>query len=242
MKNILAAVAIALAVCGTLIWIAGIGSDTLLSIKNSGYVTVKGYATQKITSDRGIFEVTAVAQNADLKLAYDKLAKDRDLVTGYIAKGNFPVKDILAQPVEVEEKHKVNEKGHATPEIDRFVVSQTFRSESPDVKKIESLAAGIGDLLGQGVQVKVGRPQFVYTKFEDLKIRMIGRATGNAKDRAEVLSKNGKFKLGKVSDVRVGIFQITPLHSTDVSDWGVNDTTTIEKEIKCVVDVKYFVK
>jgi len=163
-------------------------------------------------------------------------------VTGFITKGGFDASGILSLPVKVKEKFKVNEKGYNTPVIDHFVVSQTFRVESPDVKKIEGLAAGIGDLLGQGVQVKVGRPEFIYTKLEDLKIEMIGRSTGNAKKRAEVLSKNGKFKLGKVASVRVGVFQITPVHSTEISNWGINDTTSIEKEIKCVVDVKYFVK
>ena len=71
---------------------------------------------------------------------------------------------------------------------------------------------------------------------------MIGRATENARERAQNIAKKGNFRLGSIASVRVGIFQITPLHSTEVSDYGINDTTSIEKEIKSVVEIKYFVK
>jgi len=71
---------------------------------------------------------------------------------------------------------------------------------------------------------------------------MIGRATNNARERAVQIAKKGKFRLGPIASVRVGIFQITPTNSTEVSNYGINDTTSIEKEIKCVVEIKYFVK
>jgi len=71
---------------------------------------------------------------------------------------------------------------------------------------------------------------------------MIGKATANAKQRAGTISKHGKFRLGDVASVRVGIFQITPKHSTKISGYGIHDTSSIEKEIKSVVDVKYFVR
>lgn len=71
---------------------------------------------------------------------------------------------------------------------------------------------------------------------------MIGRATNNARERAIRIAREGKFKLGPIASVRVGIFQITPLHSTAVSDYGMNDTSTIDKEIKSVVEIRYFVR
>ncbi|MBU1086883.1 MAG: SIMPL domain-containing protein, partial [Candidatus Omnitrophica bacterium] len=85
-------------------------------------------------------------------------------------------------------------------------------------------------------------PKFINTKIEDLKLEMIGMATANAKDRAQVVSKQGKFSLGPIASVRIGVFQITPLNSTEISDYGMNDTSSIEKEIKSVVEIEYFVK
>jgi len=71
---------------------------------------------------------------------------------------------------------------------------------------------------------------------------MIGKATDNARQRAIKIATEGKFRLGPIADVRVGIFQITPANSTEVSNYGYNDTTSIDKEIKSVVEIQYFIK
>ena len=86
------------------------------------------------------------------------------------------------------------------------------------------------------------RPEYVYAKLDDLKVEMIARASTNARERVQAVTKNGKVRLGPIAAVRIGVFQITPVNSTRVSDYGINDTTTIEKEIKSVVGIKCFVK
>lgn len=40
----------------------------------------------------------------------------------------------------------------------------------------------------------------------------------------------------------MGVFQITPLYSTEVSDYGINDTTSIDKEITAVVNCEFIIK
>jgi len=40
----------------------------------------------------------------------------------------------------------------------------------------------------------------------------------------------------------MGVFQITPLYSTEVSDYGINDTSSLEKEITAVVTCTFEIK
>lgn len=40
----------------------------------------------------------------------------------------------------------------------------------------------------------------------------------------------------------MGVMQINPLHSTDVSHSGNNDTSSLEKEITAVVSAKFAVE
>lgn len=242
MKNPATAFLVTFLICGTLFLIAEKGADTAVSIKNSGYVTVKGYATQKITSDFGIFEMSILSKSPDLKAAYEKLSMDKEAVTQLIIKKGVKEKEILVSPVQVREKFALSDRGYETPMVDHYIVTQTFQVESKNVQQIAQLSFEASDLLGQGIQINAVAPRFLYTSLENLKIEMIGKATANAKERANVLSKNGKFKLGRVSDIRVGVFQITPANSTEVEDYGRNDTSTIEKEIKCVVEIRNFVK
>ena len=49
-------------------------------------------------------------------------------------------------------------------------------------------------------------------------------------------------RVGKISAVRMGVYQITPVDSTNVSDSGINDTSTIDKKVTAVANVVFKVK
>jgi len=63
MKKGIVAIVVAVILGLSFILVAKIGSNTAINIKNKGYVTVKGFAKQKITSDYAIFDVEIVAEN-----------------------------------------------------------------------------------------------------------------------------------------------------------------------------------
>lgn len=236
-------VLVAVILAASFVMVARILSDTAISIKNKGVVDVKGFAKQEIRSDLGILEAVIVAEDPDIKACYERLSVDKVKVTFFLKK-NFSLmeKDIEFKPASIKEVYKVNERGFNTDEFVKFVLKQRFKIESSDVKKIADISSRLVDVLDEGVKIDIDSPEYVYTKLEDLKVEMIGRATNNARERAIKIAKEGKFRLGPISSVRVGIFQITPIHSTRVSNYGMNDTSTIDKEIKSVVEIEYFVK
>ena len=49
-------------------------------------------------------------------------------------------------------------------------------------------------------------------------------------------------KIGTMNSARMGVFQIVPVNSTDVSDYGINDTSSIEKKVISTVNVTFNVK
>ena len=243
MKKGLIAVVVALILAVSFVLVANIGSNTALSIKNKGYVTVKGYAKQEITSDLGIFEATVISESPDLKSCYEKLAADLNKVKLFLGKNfNVTSEELEVKPAQIREVYKINERGYDTDEFIKYILTQEIKVQSRDVQKIAKIASNIVGIFDQDVKLRIQDPEYIYTKLEDLKIEMIGRATNNARERAMTIAKEGKFRLGTIADVRVGIFQITPRNSTDISDYGLNDTSSIEKEIKSVVEIKYFVK
>ncbi len=242
MKKTIMPILVAVILGLSFILVARIFSDTAISIKNKGYVTVKGFAKKEIKSNLGIFEATIVAENKDLKICYKNLTEDKNRAKGFLKQ--FGIKEDVVEfyPAQIKEKYKINERGYNTDEFINYKLSQKFKIESNDIEKIAELSEKISDLLDEGVKMFVSSPEYVYTGLDDLKVEMIGKATSNAKERAQTMAKEGKFRLGPIASARVGIFQITPLHSTKVSDYGINDTSSIDKEIKSVVEIKYFVK
>ena len=59
---------------------------------------------------------------------------------------------------------------------------------------------------------------------------------------AEMIAENANSRIGSLRYADMGVIQITPLYSTEISDIGMNDTSSIEKEITAVVHCEFEVK
>ena len=60
--------------------------------------------------------------------------------------------------------------------------------------------------------------------------------------RASAMLKATNNKVGKIQSVKMGVFQITEVDSTNVSDMGINDTSTIDKKVTAVANVVFKIK
>ena len=76
----------------------------------------------------------------------------------------------------------------------------------------------------------------------DLKVELLEEATNDAKERASAMLKATHNKVGKIQSVKMGVFQITDVDSTNVSDMGINDTSTIDKKVTAVANVVFKIK
>jgi hypothetical protein len=68
---------------------------------------------------------------------------------------------------------------------------------------------------------------------------MLAEATKDARKRAEMIVENAGNKLGDLKYADMGVMQITPLYSNEVDDYGINDTSSLEKEITAVVHCQF---
>ena len=72
-----------------------------------------------------------------------------------------------------------------------------------------------------------------------IKIELLELATIDAKNRAKAMLKATGDNVGQIKSVKMGVFQITPINSTNVSDIGISDTSTIEKKITAVANAVF---
>lgn len=84
--------------------------------------------------------------------------------------------------------------------------------------------------------------EYFYSGLSDLKVKLLQDATTDAKNRASAMLKATRNKPGKIQSVNMGVFQITPVDSTNVSDMGINDTSTIDKKVTAVANVVFRIK
>ena len=222
-------------VCSSTIIIKGFGT-----IKNGQKsITVTGSAKKQIKSDfidwKSSLGITAV----DITTAYKELNSELTLVKGYFKEKGVLESDIIYSAISLTTNYDVLEDGKQSNIINGYTVYQNINIKSTEVEKITKISRESTELLNKGIAFQSSDPQYYYRKLADMKIEMIGLATKNAKERANQMAINTGTKIGNLNSANLGVFQITPLYSTEASDYGISDTSSIEKEITAVVSCDF---
>lgn len=205
-------------------------------------ISVTGSAQKNIKSDYIVWAGSFSRREADLPTAYKKLEVDLDKVKKYLVAKGVNEKEMIISQISTETIYKKNEKGNNTNDIEGYRLGQSVEIRSSDVEKVAQISRESTELINQDVEFSSGVPEYTYTKLDELKVEMLGRATENAKERAANMVKATGNKIGLMRSARMGVFQITPVTSTEVSDWGVNDTTSLEKKVTAVVTASFAIE
>jgi len=205
-------------------------------------ITVTGSAQKEIKSDYIVWRGTFSIRQADLKTAYKKLNDDLGKVKKYLIEKGASENEIIVSQISTNKIYKKNEKGTDTNDVQWYVLSQRAEVRSNDVDKVDKISRESTELINENIEFESHAPEYFYTKLDELKIDMLSRATENAKQRAENMVKATGNKIGSIRSARMGVFQITPISSTEVSDWGVNDTSSLEKKVTAVVTASFAIE
>lgn len=210
------------------------------STKNADQtITVTGSAKKTIVSDLGIQRGTLQAISSDRKTAYQIVAQQMPTVISFLNSKGFEEKQIEVFGITGYPVYEISPQGYQTQRISHYVYSQRFEVRSNDVQKIKELSLTLSSLVEKGLDVQPDMPEYLYTKIDDLKIEIQGEAAKNAMERAEKIAHSTGRTLGSLRNARMGVIQITPLNSNMVTDYGINDVTSIDKEITAVVSASF---
>lgn len=209
--------------------------------KNS--VTVTGSAYEIVQSDSGNLEISLNVRRSNKALAYSQAKKQLPVIMDYLKSKGFDVdKDVDVKSINGYVSYKLAPNGMSTNEIAYYNLSQPISIKSDDVNKIKDVSLDIVSLMDKGIDIEVRNTSYSYSKLSDLKVKLLESATTDAKQRAAAMLKSTHNSVGNIQSVRMGVFQITPVDSTDVSDMGINDTSTIDKKITAVANVVFQIK
>ncbi len=223
-------------------------SSTWKSVARSNVtIAVTGSASKEIKSDLGIWEGTFSNESPSMTDAYSKLKESNLKVKNYLASVGFPEDKLKFSSITTTTLYESKQGGYGdyyggaatTGKITGYRLSQEVSVESGDVEKIDKLSREVTELINQGIAINSNPPRFLYTKLSDLKIEIIGLATQDAKTRAEQIAKATGNKVGDVRSSKTGVIQINAKNDTQVSDYGMNDVSSLEKTITAVVNITF---
>lgn len=226
---------------GILIGLALIVSTKMVSstiAKNE--ISVTGSAFEIVKSDKGTLDFELEIKAPSRLDAYSKAKEQLKVVEQYLKDKKitkYEVRTPNTYPV-----YKNDVRGYATNEVDHYNYSQSISISADNVDLIKDISTDITGLINKGIVINVSMPSYDYSKLPELKVTLLEKASNDARKRAESMLKPSHNRVGKISAVRMGVYQITPVDSTNVSDMGINDTSTIDKKVTAVANVTFRIK
>lgn len=202
---------------------------------------VTGSAKRSVTADYAIWGAAVSAQQPSLAEANAELKRHAERVRAYLRESGVPDSAVEMRPFETEALREY-QNGNETPRIAGYRLTLRLQVSSRDVAQVVRIASGTGSVIDAGVPLVSQPVQFLYTQLADARRDLLAAATEDAKARAEAIAGAVGSKVGQLRTVRVGVFQVTPRFSTEVSDYGVNDVSAREKDITSVVRATFEVR
>lgn len=243
-------VALAIAV----VWSTWILASTYHSIKvkpEQRQIRVTGSAKKRIVSDLIEWSATLEATAPDRTTAYKTLRGYTDRTMEFLKGQGIKPEEIQPQSASFEEVIETTEELKVLPGVKEpvkvekktpkgFKVTQTILVRSTDVPRIEKASREVTSLLEEGVSITSAAPEYFYTRLGELKVEMLAAAGKDARARADNILKNtGGAKVGSLVSADMGIININAANSTETSEDGNNDHTSLEKDIITIVHASF---
>ena len=189
-------------------------------------ITVTGSARKRIKSDLVIWRSAISYQASELSAAYRSLSEAVPRVKAYLVSKGIAENQITVSSISSQTLHGRNSDGIETSEITGYSLRQELSVRSNEVDNIGQIAREATELINQGILIESMTPEYIYTQLGGLKIEMLAEAAKDAKVRAEQIAQSTGSSIGSVRTARMGVLQITPADSNEVSDSGMNDTSS----------------
>jgi uncharacterized protein len=226
----LAATAVALVVTGIVV------ADAVRDVKRSrDTITVTGSAKQPITADLVKWTLSVSAQDREPAAASRLLQSHATKVRAFLRRA-LPPSALSEPPVSTEQ---VEQTLPGRRRVTAYRLTQAFAVSTRDIDKVEAAAANVSELLQAGVPVSALALEYISTQLTRARLQALERATEDARTRAERIVRGIGGELGGARSAELGVYQVTPRNSTEVSDYGINDTTTREKDVTAVVTLTF---
>jgi hypothetical protein len=201
-------------------------------------IQVTGSAKKPITANLVRWTLTVNAEAPSAPPAVRRLQRESAAVRLFLRKGRVPGAAISSSVVSSD---KVVERLSKTRTRIYYRATQQFEVSTREIDAVESVAARIGGLIEGGIDVSANPLAYLSTELTQAKLDALDAATQDARKRAEILVHGLGGKLGRMRASSLGVYQVTPRNSTDVSDYGISDTESREKDVNAVVSATFAV-
>jgi len=174
-------------------------------------VTVKGLSEQEVPADIAIWPISFSEADNDLSKLYSAVESKTGIIVSFLKKHGFTDDEITISAPSIIDRQASRYDSSQSIKY-RYTGKSTVSIYSLKVELVRSTMNKLVDLGKQGIAIGgedyETKTQFLFTKLNDIKPKMIEEATKNAREVAEKFAKDSNSKLGKIYRAQQGQFSI----------------------------------
>ncbi len=209
------------------------GLDDTIATTGSAKVAVRSDAV------RWVLSFQENTKKSELQDGYSKLAIDLAVIKNLLISNKLAVNKIEVSSIAMNEVWKNYD---VDPQDKEYNLSQTITITHSDVDLITNLSKQVDSLIAEGIIITQNYLSYTYSDLASQRVSLLSAAVADARARAEQLALDSGKTVGKIKSASAGVVQVLSTGSTDISDYGSYDTSSIEKEIMVTAKVSFFLK
>ena len=217
----------------------GLGKvGTGFASRSSDGIVVTGSAKVAATADNVVWTLSIANTGKTPATAVTGIDSGINALQKYLTDGGLPSESLTLGPVNSNPTEEyIN--GNPTGRILNYRANREITVRTKDVQLVSKLSQNIGSVLEQGVNVSNYGPQYYVSTLNKIRPELLSEATKDAKSRAVAMTKAVGGKVGSITSVKAGPIQVTTPDSTATADYGMYDTSSINKTVTATVTVSF---
>ena len=191
-------------------------------------LTVTGSAMKDMKADAAKWTVTVnrVAYEGTIPAMQERVTADSKVVSDFLTAAGIAVDKVDISPVFVDQNYSNDQNVPRTYNVREDI---TVQSNKPEL--IARLSKDISALSNKGILFSPGQPQYFVTTLPQVRVSLIGAAVSDARARAAEIASSTGQSVGALKSASSGVVQVMAPNSVDVTDYGSDDTSTIDKQV-----------
>lgn len=200
-------------------------------------VTVRGLAEKEVAADQVVWPIIFRVVAKDLEELQGMVTKNRKTVVDFLLGQGFPAAEITTRPPNTVdfEARGPSDSGKERPY--RYLAIVTVMLQSKDVPRTIEAMEKAGDLVRQGIvlggeEYGEAKPEFLFTKLNEIKPGLLQEANENARRSAERFGDDAGNGIGAIRRANQGLIEVRDR----------DEQTPYQKVIRVVTTVEYYLK
>jgi hypothetical protein len=201
-------------------------------------IRVVGAATRPVESDvvKWRLAITRTSSEQEISDAYQRIHDDVQRTIGRLKARGIKDENITIQAISTNQLYGAEGRKAG------YNVQQAILIISRNVSDLEQMAVDPKSVLDPGMVLGQSDLEYFLSDLPKTKKALLAEAMKDARSRAEEMAAASGVRITKLLTSSVGVFQITEPFSTEISDYGVYNTSTKQKDITVTVRASFAVE